>query len=122
MKAKTKLLTALLLTALFAGTALVQAQGFTGASTHATVAEAHRMRDERQVILTGQIVRHIRDEYYLFRDNTGDIRVEIDRRAWANLRVTETDTVEIRGEIDRDWYRFFRRSIEVRSIRIVNQN
>jgi uncharacterized protein (TIGR00156 family) len=117
---KKKLFFAFLIVSIVLGvTAYVQAQGFVGSSAHTTVAEAHRMRSDTQVVLTGHIVRHIRSEYYLFRDDTGEIRVEISRRAWAGLSVTENDLVEIRGEVERDWYRFFRRSIEVRSVRIV---
>jgi uncharacterized protein (TIGR00156 family) len=114
-----KYVVTLFIAALFVGTDFVQAQGFVGTSAQATVAEAHRMRDDRQVVLTGHIVRNIREEYYLFRDNTGEIRVEIDRRVWGTLSVTENDLVEIRGEIDRDWYRLFRRTVDVHSIRIV---
>jgi uncharacterized protein (TIGR00156 family) len=105
----------------FSVTGYVQAQGFVGASTGTTVAEANRMRDDRSVVLTGYIVRHIREDYYLFRDDTGEIRVEIDRRAWGGLNVSENDLIEIRGEIDRDWYRFFRRTVEVRSVRLANR-
>ena len=109
----------LILSAAIGITAYVQAQGFVGSSAQTTVAEAQRMRDGSQVVLTGHIVRNIRSEYYLFRDNTGEIRVEIPRRVWAGISVTENDLVEIRGEVERDWYRFFRRTIDVHSIRIV---
>jgi uncharacterized protein (TIGR00156 family) len=87
-------------------------------SSNVTVAEAMRLRDDTPVILQGRIVRHIRSEYYLFSDETGDIRIEIPPRIWGNLRVSQDDMIEITGIIDR--HLFVRNRIYVRNIRIIH--
>ncbi|MDR0622109.1 MAG: YgiW/YdeI family stress tolerance OB fold protein [Deltaproteobacteria bacterium] len=78
--------------------------GFTGPGlATATVTEALRQRDDSYVILQGQIVRHLGKDKYLFKDATGEINLDIDNNKWNGLNVTPDDTVEIRGEIDKDW-------------------
>ncbi len=68
-----------------------------------TVKEAEKLRDDAYVKLRGNIVQHINKDKYLFRDATGEIVIEIDRDKWRGLVVNDKDTVEIVGEIDKDW-------------------
>jgi uncharacterized protein (TIGR00156 family) len=86
-------------------------------SSNVTVAEALRLRDDTPVILQGRIVRHIRSEYYLFSDETGNIRIEIPPRVWGDLRINQDDVIEITGIIDR--HLFVRNKIYARNIRII---
>ena len=95
------------------GTAV--AQGYTGPGLVAvTVAEAKNFRDDTPVVLQGKIERFLGDEKYLFTDSTGTITVEIDNRLWAGLSINQNDTVEISGEVDKD---FRGVEIEVNSIK-----
>jgi uncharacterized protein (TIGR00156 family) len=68
-----------------------------------TVQQAMLMRDDSYAILRGNITQHLGKDRYLFRDATGSIHVEIDQDKWAGQTVTPQDTVEIHGEIDKDW-------------------
>jgi uncharacterized protein (TIGR00156 family) len=80
--------------------------GFVGPSATPeakTVAEARSLPDDARVALQGNIVRSLGDEKYLFRDKSGEIVVEIDDDLWRGQTVEPRDSVEIRGEIDRDW-------------------
>ncbi|MDR2302369.1 MAG: YgiW/YdeI family stress tolerance OB fold protein [Deltaproteobacteria bacterium] len=78
--------------------------GFTGPGLEVvTVGEALRQGDDTPVILKGQIVRHLGKDRYLFRDATGEITVDIDDDKWNGLNITPNDTIEIRGEVDKDW-------------------
>ena len=88
--------------------------GFTGPSAVTSVAQALMLRDDSPVILRGRIERFLGNEKYTFSDGTGSIIIEIDRRVWGTLSVNENDTVEISGEIDRNWNGV---EVEVRSIR-----
>ena len=95
------------------GTAV--AQGYTGPGLDAvTVAEAKNLRDDSPVVLRGKIERFLGDEKYLFTDSTGTITIEIDNRLWAGLSINQNDTVEISGEVDKDFHGV---EIEVNSIK-----
>ncbi|MDR2471217.1 MAG: NirD/YgiW/YdeI family stress tolerance protein [Treponema sp.] len=79
-----------------------------------TVAEAKALRDDSPVILRGKIERFLGDERYLFSDATGTITIEIDHKVWGGLSVDQNDTVELTGEIDRDYMTV---EVEVRTLR-----
>ncbi len=92
--------------------------GFSGPGpATASVKEALSMQDDSFVILRGNIIQHLGDDKYLFKDATGTIRVEIDHDKWFGQNVTPTDTVELAGEVDKDWNRV---EVEVKRITVVN--
>ncbi len=86
-----------------------------GSST--TVESAKSLRDDAWVTLRGNIVERISDDLYVFKDATGTINVDIDHKRWNGLTVTPQDTVEIQGEVDKDWNSV---EIDVKQIRKVN--
>ena len=74
--------------------------GFTGPSVEViTVEQAKDLKDDTFVILRGNIKQNI----YVFTDNTGSVNIEIDEDEWNGLEVGPEDTVEIRGEVDKGW-------------------
>jgi uncharacterized protein (TIGR00156 family) len=82
----------------------VYSQGYTGPGLDPiTVVEAKNLRDDTPVVLRGKIERFLGDEKYLFSDTSGTITVEIDNRLWTGLSVSQNDTVEISGEVDKDF-------------------
>lgn len=102
MKKLSTVLLAVLLV-LPASAALAQFTGPSNAASTTTVAGAHEVRLGRDVTLDGHVVEHLREDYYTFRDATGDIRVEIDRGTWKGREVGPSDKVRITGEVERDW-------------------
>ncbi|HDF5700753.1 TPA: YgiW/YdeI family stress tolerance OB fold protein [Klebsiella variicola] len=81
-----------------------QAGGFTGPSgAVTTVANAKSLRDDTWVTLRGKITERISDDLYKFRDASGVINVDIDHKRWNGVTVGPQDTVEIQGEVDKDW-------------------
>lgn len=68
-----------------------------------TVQQAKGMRDDALVTLRGNIIQHMGKDNYLFKDETGTIVVEIDHDKWNGQTVTPEDTVELVGEVDKDW-------------------
>ena len=88
---------------------LVAQTGFTGPSNQqaqtgsqfqsVTVAQALTMPRRTNVTLTGYVISHIRGEYFMFRDSTGEMMVEIDRRHTRALSFGPNDLVEISGYI-----------------------
>lgn len=77
---------------------------FTGpsvAGNPSTVTETQGARIGSYVTLTGHIVEHQRSDYFTFRDDTGDIRIEVEPDIWRGREVGPETQVRIIGEIDR---------------------
>ena len=84
-----------------AGPASAQFTGPSVAGKEATATEARRAPPGSYVRLEGAIVAHLRDDYYRFRDDSGEIRVEIGAEVWGDREVGPADTVRLLGELDR---------------------
>lgn len=76
-----------------------------GAVNNTTVQAAKGMHDDARVTLTGNIVRQVGHDKYVFRDPTGEITVEIDDKDFRGQDVTPENTVRISGEVDKDFGR-----------------
>lgn len=84
------------------------AGGFEGPVSGAmadTVAKAVTLGDDSPVVLTGNIVSQVAGskDKFTFKDATGEVRVEIDRKVFAGRTVTPKDTVRIMGKVDKDF-------------------
>ena len=76
---------------------------FTGpsvAGAEMTVAQAAAARAGTYVTLSGNIVAHQREDYFTFRDASGEIRVEIDDEVFRNRPVAPETNVRLLGEVD----------------------
>ena len=105
----------LLVVLVFVGSMLHAQEGYRGPGPNTvTVETAKGMRDDSPVTLRGRLEQFLGDEKYLFIDDTGSIIVEIDNRLWRGISVDENDTVEITGEVDRD---FTKVEVEASSIK-----
>ncbi len=103
----------------FSGPSATQSQagGFQGPNGSVTTVEsAKSLRDDTWVTLRGNIVERISDDLYVFKDASGTINVDIDHKRWNGVTVTPKDTVEIQGEVDKDWNSV---EIDVKQIRKV---
>jgi uncharacterized protein (TIGR00156 family) len=67
------------------------------------VVSALNASDDAQIELTGNIISSIGHDDYIFRDATGEIKVEIDDNLWQGNTVTPETQVIIRGEVDKNW-------------------
>lgn len=90
-----------LFTVMFAVSAMAQFTGPSVAGRPSTVAAAQEARLGSYVTLTGNIINHQRGDYFTFRDDTGEIRVEIASNVWQGRQVGPNDRVRILGEVDR---------------------
>ncbi|WP_299805196.1 YgiW/YdeI family stress tolerance OB fold protein [uncultured Shewanella sp.] len=95
----------LLSSSAFAAQAHEQKGGFIGPSNVnvQTVAVALDAKDDTPVTLTGYIVSGLGDEEYTFRDDTGEIIIEIDDHDWNGVEATPETKVVIQGEVDSGW-------------------
>lgn len=79
------------------------AGGFKGPGiADSTVADALKLPDDTPVVLKGKIEKSLGNEKYQFNDGTGVIVVEIDNEDWRGVTVTPENTIEIKGEIDKE--------------------
>lgn len=78
---------------------------FTGPSARGAVSSVEQVQSTRAntyVTLTGHIVDHQRKNYYTFRDETGEMRVEIEPSVWRYRNVGPNDKVRLMGEVERN--------------------
>jgi len=104
----------------FAWFFLAIALALTTAATARTlidVAHVNNVRLGSDVILEGHIVHHIRDDYYKFQDNTGSIRIEMDRWVSRGRTPGPNTRVRISGEVERG---FSTRYISVERLTVLN--
>ena len=70
-----------------------------------TVAEAEKANDDEQVMLEGYIVRQLDDdEHYIFKDESGEIEIEIDEDVFQGRYVSPTTKIRILGEMDKGFF------------------
>lgn len=94
-------------------------QGPTGGAMADTVAKAMTLSDDSPVVLTGNIVMQVAgsNDDYIFKDATGEIKVDIDRKVFRDRRVTPENTVRISGKIDKDFGKDI--EVDVKSLEII---
>lgn len=97
-----KPLLALLAAGLVSAAAMAQFTGPSASRQVITVSEVEGTRRGARVTLEGNIVERQREDYFTFRDATGDIRVEIQRNVWQGREVGPETKVRITGDADRD--------------------
>jgi len=85
---------------LVAGTAYAQFTGPGAPAPATTVAQLRQAALGRYFTVEGKVVAHQRQNYYSFRDGSGEIRVEIDPALWQNRKVGPDTKVRLVGELD----------------------
>lgn len=65
--------------------------------------EANSWLDDQYIILQGHIVKQVGKDDFIFKDSTGEIRVEIERKAWRGQDISLNDEVKLYGEVDKSW-------------------
>ena len=74
------------------------------------------MNDDTKVTIEGYIVEQISVDHYLFKDDTGDIKVEIEDKIFRGANVTPETQIRLIGDVDRDWKKV---SVDVDYLEIV---
>ncbi|WP_373777234.1 YgiW/YdeI family stress tolerance OB fold protein [Glaesserella sp.] len=68
-----------------------------------SVADALKAADDTPALLEGQIVKQIDKDEFIFKDASGEIQIDVSKRAWNGLNITPQDTIQIRGKVDKEW-------------------
>jgi uncharacterized protein (TIGR00156 family) len=91
---------AALLFSLLASNAMAQFTGPSATGRPSTIEQVRQARLGTYVTVTGHIVAHQRQNYFTFRDATGEIRVEIESPVWQNRQIGPETKVRLLAEID----------------------
>ncbi|WP_373780711.1 YgiW/YdeI family stress tolerance OB fold protein [Glaesserella sp.] len=91
-------------TSAFAGFQGNNGGGFQGkkAKSITTVAQAKKAYDDAPVSISGYIVKQLDEDSFIFRDSSGQIRIDVDDDAWGGLHVDSKTRIRIHGKVDRD--------------------
>jgi len=76
---------------------------FTGPSAKGNKTTVSQIADARlgtYITVLGNITSHLREDYYTFKDETGEIRVEIESSVWQSREIGAETKVRLLGEID----------------------
>ncbi|HIG64112.1 MAG: NirD/YgiW/YdeI family stress tolerance protein [Gammaproteobacteria bacterium] len=95
--------------------------GFEGPGTTLSAVPVNSINDlddDDEVILEGYLVKKTGKEEYLFKDKTGEIKVEIDDKKLRGITITPETLIKIKGEVDNDWFSI---QIDVDSVEIIKQ-
>lgn len=108
---------------LFAGILFGLAQNAAGqfvsdSASVLTVATVKQMNDNAWFTLEGHIVKQVREEKYIFRDQSGEIEVEIDNDKWKGRKVDPSTKIRIAGKVEKEWLRSM--EVEVKRIELVD--
>ena len=77
--------------------------GYTGPGPAlVSVQQAVSMQHETAVTIKGTITKYLGRDDYTFADSTGTVEVKIPPHAWMGQYVSESDTVELQGELKKD--------------------
>ncbi|WP_299489772.1 NirD/YgiW/YdeI family stress tolerance protein [uncultured Shewanella sp.] len=68
------------------------------------------------VAFSGYLVKSLDDESYLFRDNAGDIEVEIKNTLWRDMEISGNSQVKLIGRQEDRWQGI---EIEIDSFRLI---
>ncbi|GHB11096.1 YgiW/YdeI family stress tolerance OB fold protein [Shewanella indica] len=113
-----KLAYLLVLSSLCSGAALAAYSGPGVENRVITASQVEQAKDDTLVELTGYLVKSLGDETYLFRDDSGEVKVEIDHKLWRNINadVKESTLVKLTGEVDKEWNG---NEVEIESITLI---
>ncbi|TDQ59848.1 uncharacterized protein (TIGR00156 family) [Mesocricetibacter intestinalis] len=77
--------------------------GFIESKQPAKVADAEKWHDDQLLILEGRIVKQIGKKDYLFKDDSGELNLEINPRAWRGKHISPHDKVRLLVEVEKSW-------------------
>lgn len=65
-----------------------------------SVQAALKAADDTPVALRGKIIRQLDKDEFIFRDASGEIKIEVENEAWNGQNITPNDEITIQGKVD----------------------
>lgn len=95
--------------AAFDGPGAAPGGGFEGPGAHRVTkaAQVRDARDDTPCVLEGHIISKLtnRDDEYMFKDDSGEVVVDIDSKVFGGRHVTPRSLVRLHGEVDTHKFR-----------------
>ena len=66
-----------------------------------TVARALHAENNAPVQLTGNILRQVNENEFIFQDTTGEIQIDVEEDAWQGKNVNQHDTITLYGKVEK---------------------
>ena len=113
-----------LLFSLVVGYSLNAVADYVGASSFPTLKTVVDVikngKDDQLAVLNGYIIKKVGNEKYIFKDSTGEIRIEIDKKRMPTQSFDEKTKVEITGEVEKEFLHSV--EIDVDSIKFIKDS
>lgn len=83
-----------------------------------SVVEAKQLSNKTPLKLEGFIIKCLKDDKYLFKDNSDNIQVVISKSAWRGIDVTPKTKILISGKVEKPLF-FLKHKINVSKVELV---
>ena len=77
--------------------------GFMPSKEPTKVVDAETWLDDQVVLLEGKIVKQVGKKDFIFKDDSGELTIEVERKAWHGETVTPNDKVKVIAEVEKSW-------------------
>lgn len=87
----------------YMGMQMGQRGGFVANQSVTRVADAGKWEDDQMIVLEGNIIKRVGRKDYVFKDGSGELEIEISRRAWHGDIFSADDRVRLVANVEKSW-------------------
>lgn len=77
--------------------------GFVSAKAPTKVSDADKWQDDQFIVLEGNIVKQVGKKDFVFKDTSGELTLEINRKAWRDGLISPEDKIRIVADVEKSW-------------------
>ena len=67
------------------------------------VSDADKWQDDQFIVLEGNIVKQVGKKDFVFKDTSGELTLEINRKAWRDGLISPEDKIRIVADVEKSW-------------------
>ncbi|MDR1694019.1 MAG: NirD/YgiW/YdeI family stress tolerance protein [Lactobacillaceae bacterium] len=75
---------------------------FAQTSLDVTASQIEYLESGENIILTGDVIQHIKGDEYLFADQTGRVIIKVNEALWKGRTIHDNDVLRLYGTIEKD--------------------
>ena len=76
---------------------------FDEANAIKNVKDAQNAKDDAPIMIEGKILKQVGKNDFIFQDATGQIQIDVSKKAWQGQEITPNDNIVIYGKVDKEW-------------------